>query len=117
MEFEVNACAVRFALVPPSFAAFEGQLIVALFGDEIPMTARSGPRVGRKLLRVDPAGWSVHPVQPMALRRPIDVAFDPSSSAAYVLDFGQFEMTPEMRVEARAASGCLWRLCPDFMEV
>jgi hypothetical protein len=81
------------------------------------MTARSGPRVGRKLVRVDPAGWSVHPVQPMALHRPIDVAFDPSGSAAYVLDFGQFEMTPGMGVEARAASGCLWRLCPDFMEV
>jgi glucose/arabinose dehydrogenase len=117
LEFEGNTCAVKFALSPPRYAGFAGHLIVALFGDEIPMTTRSGPRVGRKLVRVDPAGWSVHPVQPMAFHRPIDVAFDPSGSAAYVLDFGQFEMTPEMGVEARAASGCLWRLCPDFMEV
>ena len=116
LEFPVNACAVRFAQVPPRFTRFAGHLIVALFGDEIPMTARSGPRVGRKLVRVDPDGWSVHAVGPTALHRPIDVAFD-SSGAAYVLDFGQFEMTPEMGVEARAASGCLWRMCPGFMEV
>jgi glucose/arabinose dehydrogenase len=117
LKFEANASAVKFAVVPPGIARFAGHLIMALFGDETPMTARSGPRVGRKLVRVDPAGWSVHPVQPMPFHRPIDVAFDASGSAVYALDFGQFEMTPEMAVEARAASGGLWRLCPDFMEV
>jgi glucose/arabinose dehydrogenase len=116
LEFEVNASAVRFAQVPAHCARFAGHLIVALFGDEMPMTARSGPRVGRKLVRVDPSDWSLHAARPMSLHRPIDLTFDPSG-AAYVLDFGEFEMTAAMGVEARAASGSLWLLCPDFMEV
>ena len=114
LEFPVNSIATRFAQVPLQAASFAGHLMVALFGDEFRMTGAQ--RVGRKLVRVDPSDWSLHEVRPMAFQRPIDVTFD-SSGAAYVLDFGHFEMSPAMAVQARAASGCLWRLCSEFMEV
>jgi len=116
VEFKPNSCAVKFAIVPDGLP-HEGDLIVALFGDEKPMTAPQGPRVGRELIRVSPRDWSLHPVSPLSLRRPIDIAFCPCSKAAYVLDFGEFEMTADGGSTARAASGCLWRLSPGFMEV
>lgn len=69
------------------------------------MAAPEGPRVGRGLVRVSPCDWSLHPVAPVSLRRPIDIAFCPRSKAAYVLDFGEFEMTGGGGTTARAGSG------------
>jgi glucose/arabinose dehydrogenase len=113
LEFEVNACAVKFAVVPDEIAAYAGDLIVALFGDERPLTGPAGPRVGRKLVRVSLPGRSIHAVKSPPLHRPIDVLF---SSAAYVLDFGEFEITPDKGIAARAGSGKLWKLPTDFLE-
>lgn len=116
MEFERNVCATKFDFAPPQAGRWEGHLLVALFGDERPLTARPGPRAGRRLVRVDPSDWSVHAVSTPPLHRPIDVLFTPEESAAYVLDFGEFEITPEKKVQARRWSGSLWKFFPDSME-
>jgi glucose/arabinose dehydrogenase len=103
LEFAVNAAATKMDVLP------SGQVLVALFGDERPMTGPPGPRVGRSVARIDPADWSLHAVGVGPFRRPIDVRVHPSEEAVYVLDFGEFEMGPG-GVEARAGTGALWKL-------
>lgn len=109
LEFAVNAAATKMALIPEGAPRWPGQILVALFGDERPMTGPAGPRVGRSLARIDPAGWSIHKTLAGPFRRPIDVKVHPRDGAVYVLDFGEFEMGPG-GVEARAGSGALWKL-------
>lgn len=101
LEFAVNAAATKMDALP------SGQILVALFGDERPMTGPQGPRIGRSLARIDPADWSVHPVEAGPFRRPIDVRVH--GGAVWVLDFGEFEMGLG-GVEARAGTGALWKL-------
>lgn len=108
MRFPVNAAATKLAVVPAAVPGLAGQLVVALFGDERPMTAPAGPRVGRSLVRVDPADWSMHPLAD-GFTRPIDVGFGPDGGL-YVVDFGAFEMLAGGGLEATAGSGGLWRL-------
>ena len=108
LEFPPNAAATKFDVIPSG--SWKGHLLVALFGDEKPMTAPSGPRVGRCLARVDPADWTIHPLDIGSFNRPIDVRFHPHTGAPYVLDFGEFEMIAERKVAARAGSGKLWKL-------
>lgn len=108
MSFPVNAAAAKLAVIPPGLADLAGQLVVALFGDERPMTAPAGPKVGRSLVRIDPADWSMHPLAD-GLTRPIDVAFGPDG-ALYAVDFGAFEMLAGGGLAATAGSGGLWRL-------
>jgi hypothetical protein len=112
LRFPPHAAAVKFAVVPASIPAWAGHICVALFGDEVPMTAPSGPRVGRSVVRIDPADWSLHPLPTSPLSRPIDVGFNPIDGTMYLLDFGEFEMHSEYGVIAKANSGKLWRL--DF---
>jgi glucose/arabinose dehydrogenase len=104
VEFDPHVAATKFAVTP------SGQLVVALFGDETPMTAPPGhPQVGRDLLLVDPEDWSTRPLPGgPKTHRPIDVAVSPADGALYVLDFGQFEMS-DHGVRAQPGSGCLWR--------
>jgi glucose/arabinose dehydrogenase len=109
LRFPPHAAAVKFDVAPKGTSRWEGQLFVALFGDEVPMTARSGPRVGRSIVRVDPGDWSLHPFVQDRLLRPIDVRFSPAESALYILDFGNFEMRDSGAVNAKAKSGKLWR--------
>jgi glucose/arabinose dehydrogenase len=109
LRFPPHAAAVKFDVAPDG-SPFEGQIFVALFGDEAPMTAPPGPRAGRSVVRVDPADWSLHPVVSEPLLRPLDVRFDPAGDWLYVLDFGQFKMHAERGVVAEAGSGKLWRL-------
>ncbi len=109
LAFPPHVAAVKFAIAPPDFAEYGGQLFVALFGDEAPMTAPADhPRVGRSLARVDPTDWSLHPVATGPLRRPIDVQVVAGQRALYVVDFGDFEMTAQ-GVAAVAQSGRIWR--------
>ncbi|WP_372666504.1 PQQ-dependent sugar dehydrogenase [Amycolatopsis kentuckyensis] len=108
LEFEPHVSATRFAVVPGG--ALAGQLVVTLFGDEAPMCLPAGgPPVGRSLVVVDPADWSLRelPGAP-ALARPIDVGFAPGDDALYLLDFGKFEMS-EDGVRATQGTGRLWR--------
>ncbi len=109
LRFPPHACAVKFDLAPESLPHWGGQLFVALFGDEAPMTAPEGERAGRAVARVDMSDWSLHELVSAPLSRPIDVKFGPDG-ALYILDFGRFEMTGERGVAAEVGSGALWRL-------
>jgi hypothetical protein len=93
----------------PARGRWPGQLAVAMFGDEKPMTAPAGPRVGRGLLRIDPRDWSVHALPAGGLVRPIDVVAAPDGQLL-VVDFGHFEMLGEHGLEATAGSGKLWKI-------
>jgi glucose/arabinose dehydrogenase len=107
--FPPHDAAVKFDVAPEGTSLWEGQLFVALFGDEVPMTAPSGPRVGRSIVRVDPCDWSLHTFLQDGLLRPIDVRFSPVESALYILDFGDYAMSDNGAVSAKAKSGKLWR--------
>jgi glucose/arabinose dehydrogenase len=109
LRFPAHAAAVKFD-VALAGGAFGGQIFVALFGDEAPMTAPEGPQVGRAVGRIDPADWSLHHVVGAPLARPIDLRFEPGGAALRILDFGSFEMTAERGVAAVAGSGKVWRL-------
>jgi glucose/arabinose dehydrogenase len=107
LVFPPHAAAVKFDVVPDT-GRHAGDLYVALFGDEVPMTAPTGPRVGRSVARVATADWTLHPLAHGPARRPIDVRIDAIGGWVYVVDFGQFEMT-DTGVDAEAGSGGLWR--------
>jgi glucose/arabinose dehydrogenase len=109
LRFPPHAAAVKFDVAPAHLSAWAGHLFVALFGDEAPMTAPAGPRVGRSVARIDPSDWSLHPFLAEPLLRPMDARFDATGSALYILDFGEFEMSAA-GVVARAQTGKLWRL-------
>jgi glucose/arabinose dehydrogenase len=108
VEFAVNAAATKFAVLP-EHGRWPGQLIVAMFGDEKPMTASTGPRVGRGLLRIDPRGWSQHALPAGPFERPIDVVAMPDGQLL-VIDFGHFEMLGERGLEATRGSGKVWKI-------
>lgn len=111
LSFPVNAAATKFDVIRSG--RWDGHLVIALFGDEKPMTAPEGKKVGRGIVRIDPSDWSVHPLNTGPFHRPIDVRFDPVGQSLLVLDFGEFEMMPRGGLEARAGSGKLWRLSID----
>ena len=113
LRFPSHAAAVKFNVAPSTLPRWRGQIFVALFGDEVPMTAPSGPHVGRTVARIDPTDWSLHTVLESPLARPIDVRFHAFSNALYILDFGNFEMHAERGVVAEANTGKLWRLQLD----
>jgi glucose/arabinose dehydrogenase len=108
LEFAVNAAATKFAVLPEG-ARWAGQLVVAMFGDEKPMTAPPGPRVGRGLMRIDPRDWSPHALPAGPFKRPIDVVATPDRQLL-VVDFGHFEMLGERGLEATPGSGKLWKV-------
>ena len=72
------------------------------------MTAPSGPKVGRSVVRVDTSDWTMHPFVQDGLLRPIDVQLN--DGALYVLDFGSFEMIENGGVSAEPATGKIWRM-------
>jgi glucose/arabinose dehydrogenase len=101
---------VKFDVVPTATRKWVGQIFVALFGDETPMTAPAAPRVGRTVVRIDPDDWNLHEMVLEGPSRPIDVRFNPVDGALYITDFGRFEMHGERGVIAEARTGRLWRL-------
>lgn len=107
--FPPHTAAVKFAVVDHPASRWTGQLFVALFGDEVPMTAPSGPKVGRSVVRVDPSDWSLHSFVQAGLLRPIDVHFSAAASALYIVDFGHFEMLERGGLKAEPNSGKIWR--------
>jgi len=104
LRFPPHTAAVKFAVGPT------GDLFVALFGDEVPMTAPSGPRVGRSVVRVDQSDWTMHSFVQDELLRPIDVRFHAADNALYILDFGAFEMLDGGGVSAERGTGKIWRV-------
>jgi len=109
VTFPPHTAAVKFDVAPENSGRWAGHLFVALFGDEVPMTAPAGPKVGRSVVRVDPSDWSLHPFVQGGLLRPIDVRFSPAGGDLYILDFGSFEMLDNGGLSAEAGSGKIWR--------
>lgn len=101
VEFAPHVAAVKLDEAP------DGRVVVALFGDEVPMTAPSGPRVGRSLAVVDPDGWGTTSISTTAFHRPLDLRFGPDGRL-YVLDFGHFA-PGRGSLEATAGSGSIQR--------
>lgn len=104
-----NCAATKFDVLPPSHPLYPGQIIMALFGDEKPMTAPPGFKAGRNIIRVDPGGWSYYPMPDFGFHRPIDVKYNPVDGSCWVLDFGAFEMSAK-GVEAQRESGAIWKI-------
>jgi len=112
LAFPPHSAATKFDVGTAALGELAGQLFVALFGDEVPMTAPAGPRVGRSVVRVDPHDWTLHPLDARPFLRPIDVRCWPGEAALGVLDFGMFEMT-DAGVVAEPGSGALWKVSFD----
>ncbi|MBO9553565.1 PQQ-dependent sugar dehydrogenase [Cellulomonas sp.] len=110
VRFPPHTAATKLAVGPVGDPRWQGTVLVTLFGDERPMTAPEGPRVGRSVTSVDTRTWAMTPLVTGPLLRPIDVAFSPVDGTPYVVDFGRFEMGPAGGVEAVASSGGVWRL-------
>src|ERR1700722_13745258 len=96
-EIETHAAAAKMDNMP------DGRIVLALFGDEVPMTAPSGPKAGRAVAVIDPDGWTVQTVTATGLQRPIDVRYGPDGSL-FILDFGHFEPA-RGSMQATAGSG------------
>src|SRR5712691_7334203 len=60
LRFPPHAAAVKFDVAPPTFGSRPGQIFIALFGDEAPMTAPPGPHVGRSVASINLGDWSLH---------------------------------------------------------
>jgi hypothetical protein len=60
LHFPTHVAAVKFDVAPTTLQNWAGQIFIALFGDEAPMTAPPGPQAGRSVARIDPADWSLH---------------------------------------------------------
>jgi glucose/arabinose dehydrogenase len=106
--FPVNSAATKMDVLPSHAPRYPGHILVCLFGDERPVAGPPGPRVGRKLARIDPSDWSLHELSIGPFHRPIDVRVAPSGEHFYVLDFGEFELATG-HMTARAGTGALWR--------
>ena len=111
VEFAVNAAATKFAVLPAA-SRWPGQIVVALFGDEKPVTAPPGHKVGRRLVRIDPHDWSQHAFASGPFSRPIDVVPTPDGQLL-VVDFGHFELLGKGGVDATRGSGTLWNVSVD----
>jgi glucose/arabinose dehydrogenase len=101
VEFTTHVAATKLDEAP------DGRIVIAMFGDEVPMTAPSGPRVGRNLAIIDPASWEASFIPTPSLHRPLDVKFGPDGRL-YVLDFGHFE-PGRGSLKATPASGSIQR--------
>jgi glucose/arabinose dehydrogenase len=114
VRFPANTAAAKFDVAPHDGWWFPGDLLVALFGDERPLTAVRAEPAGRGLARVDTVNWSLHPWATSSLHRPIDVRFSPLDRSPYILDFGRFEIGSDGGFSATAGTGAVWRLTPSM---
>jgi glucose/arabinose dehydrogenase len=110
IRFPPHSAAVKFDAAPAWVPEWKGQIFVALFGDERPMTAPNGRPVGRCVMRINPDNWTLYPFISEHLLRPIDVRFNPVDASLYILDFGRFEINAKTGVIAPPQDGRLWRI-------
>jgi glucose/arabinose dehydrogenase len=113
-----------FALSPGAAFGFAGETFVSLFGDISPFASGgTHMRAGHGVARVDLSTGEVHDfllAEPPAVTggddphaldpfRPVDVHFDTTGAALYIVDFGAVELT--MRdSHVHPGSGALWRI-------
>jgi hypothetical protein len=109
LKLPANSTAAKFGILPETHPMYLGQTILALFGDEKPMTATAGLKSGRNLSRIDPLDWSHHPMPELDLDRPIDVKYNRHDDSILILDFGAFEMSNN-GVEAQKGTGKVWKV-------
>jgi glucose/arabinose dehydrogenase len=102
VEFTTHVAATKLDEAP------DGRIVIAMFGDEVPITAPSGPRVGRNVAIVDPLTWGVTFIPTPGLHRPLDVKFGPDGRL-HVLDFGHFEPGRGGSMTATPGSGSIRR--------
>ncbi|NUP13709.1 MAG: glucose dehydrogenase [Polyangiaceae bacterium] len=102
---------------------FEGQAFVALFGDMAANVGKVMNPVGFKVMRVnvdtgvmyDFAVNIGHRSEPASkaenggLERPIDVKFDPTGSALYVVDYGTLRVDDDV-TQGYRKTGVLWKI-------
>jgi hypothetical protein len=103
-----------------------GQLFVAQFGDQAPVTGKVWAPVGFRVVRIDLATGVIMPFAANkgegegpasytgggGLERPVSVRFDPRGDALYVVDFGVLTMS-EKGASPRPGTGALWRIVRD----
>jgi glucose/arabinose dehydrogenase len=102
-----------------------GELFMAQFGDQAPVTGKVWDPVGFRVVRVDPASGVITPfavnragASPAShlggggLERPISVRFDPQGETLYVVDFGVLLMS-ERGSDPHPGTGALWRIVRD----
>ncbi|WP_017733688.1 PQQ-dependent sugar dehydrogenase [Nafulsella turpanensis] len=101
-----------------------GSVLVAQFGDMAPFVGKVWNPVGFKVVLVDPktgviqdfaansseengpASW----LESDGLERPIDVQFDPSGEALYVVDFGILMLSDEGDSNPIPETGVVWKI-------
>jgi glucose/arabinose dehydrogenase len=110
LRFPPNSCAAKFDVIPESVAEWGGLIVVALFGDEKPMTAPAGAHVGRTVAYIDPSDWRLCPFIDGPFFRPIDVRFNPVDQSLYIVDFGKFDMNDSLEVVAQQNTGRVLRV-------
>jgi glucose/arabinose dehydrogenase len=110
LRFPPHVAATKLDVGPAHAGGWAGQLAIALFGDEAPLTVPDGgPPARRGVVRVDPGSWALSDGVSGPWQRPIDVRFHPTRAELWVVDFGEFEMTGS-GAQARAGSGSVWRI-------
>jgi glucose/arabinose dehydrogenase len=106
----------------PEFG-YVGDAFVALFGDQVPATGKLLAPVGYKVVRVELDGGVIEDfavnraaengpgsrLGTQGFERPIDVRFDPSGRALYVVDFGALTYEGKQE-EPHQGTGVLWRI-------
>jgi glucose/arabinose dehydrogenase len=106
-----------------------GELFVAQFGDQAPVTGKVWEPVGFRVVRVDPATGVITPfaaneggpgpasyLDRGGLERPVSVNFAPRGEALYIVDFGVLLMS-EQGSDPRPGTGALWRIVRDDTDV
>jgi glucose/arabinose dehydrogenase len=102
---------------------FDGQIFVALFGDMAPPVGKVNEPVGFQVVRVEPQTGVIHAfavnrgkkngpasmLKSDGLERPVDVRFDRTGEALYVVDFGVVKMSKSGAMP-KPGTGMLWRI-------
>lgn len=122
--FGVHASANGLDFARDTRFAAPGIAFVAQFGDQVPLVGKTLAPVGFKVVTVDPrtgvildfatnrgpvhgpASWAGHG----GLERPVDVAFAPSGTALYVVDFGVMTMSESAGAQPYPGTGVVWRI-------
>ncbi|PHK99472.1 glucose dehydrogenase [Neolewinella marina] len=122
-SFGVHASACGLDFARGAAFGFPGQAFVAQFGDLAPAVGKVLAPVGYQIARVNVQTGVVEPfainqgkkhgpasyLRSGGFERPIDVQFDPSGNALYVVDFGTVTMNGSKPVP-QPGTGVVWRI-------
>ncbi|MFT4924963.1 MAG: glucose/arabinose dehydrogenase [Phenylobacterium sp.] len=109
-SFVAHAAPTKFTCEPKS-----NQLVIAMFGDKLPMTGPPGPNAGRCVIRLNPDSGVTEVLTGHQFQRPIDVIYSPDGSL-YVVDFGHFEMFDDGVLDLTVNSGAVICIAQPIFE-